>query len=201
MQEAIHHFFLFLLHLGAGGLLLLGMLDSSFLFLPLGNDLLLTALTVQHKEHLPLYIVTASVGSTLGVLLMDLVVRRGGEVGLQKLMSKRRFEFLKRKMSKFASVPVALVCVAPPPFPFTPVVAAASAFNYPRIRLLGIVFVGRILRFTAVGLLAAHFGTELLQLTKAKWFVGTMIAIIAISIVGSVMSVLKWVRQSKQAKG
>ena len=128
------------------------------------------------------------------------MVRKGGEVGLQKLMSKRRFEFLKRKMSKFASLPVGLVCVAPPPFPFTPVVAAASAFNYPRPRLLGIVFLGRVVRFTIVGMLASRFGNELMQLTKAKWFLAIMIAIIVISIVGSVLSVLKWVRQSKKAK-
>ena len=150
-----------LLGLGGAGLFILGVLDSSFLFLPLGNDLLLTALTIRHHERLPLYVALASPsGSCAGVFLLDLVVRKGGEVGLQKIMSKRRFEFLKRKMSHHASIPLALVCLRLPLFHFTPVVATASAFNYPRWRLLAIVLGGRIVRFTIVGLLANMFGTK-----------------------------------------
>jgi uncharacterized membrane protein YdjX (TVP38/TMEM64 family) len=113
-------------------------------------------------------------------------------------MSKRRFEYLKRKMSRRASIPLALVCVAPPPFPFTPVVATASAFNYPRWRLLAIILGGRIVRFTVVGLLAIRFGDQILRLAKTNIFVGVMIAVIVASAVGSVLSVMKWVRQSRR---
>ena len=199
MQGFLNHAFAVLLGLGGAGLFILGVLDSSFLFLPLGNDLLLTALTIRHHERLPLYVALASSGSCAGVFLLDLVVRKGGEVGLQKIMSKRRFEFLKRKMSHHASIPLALICVAPPPFPFTPVVATASAFNYPRWRLLAIVLGGRIVRFTIVGLLANKFGHEILRLAKTNVFIGIMIAIIAASAIGSVLSVMKWVRQSRRA--
>jgi membrane protein YqaA with SNARE-associated domain len=198
VQGVLNHAFGWLLGLGSGGLFILGVLDSSFLMLPLGNDLLITALTIRHHERLPFYIAFASLGSCTGVFLLDLVTRKGGEVGLQKIMSKRRFEYLKRKMSRRASIPLALVCVAPPPFPFTPVVATASAFNYPRWRLLAIILVGRIVRFTVVGLLAIHFGDEILRLAKTNVFVGVMIAIIAASAIGSVLSVMKWVRQSRR---
>jgi uncharacterized membrane protein YdjX (TVP38/TMEM64 family) len=190
-----------LLSLGSGGLFLLGVLDSSFLFLPLGNDLLITALTIQHHERLPLYVALASLGSCTGVFLLDLAVRKGGEAGLEKIMSKRRFEFLKRKMSRRASVPLALACIAPPPFPFTPVVATASAFNYPRWRMIAIILGGRIVRFTVVGLLANKFGHEILRLAKTDVFIGIMIAIIVASAIGSFLSVMKWVRQSRRAQG
>jgi membrane protein YqaA with SNARE-associated domain len=199
VQGFLSHAFGWLLSLGAGGLFLLGILDSSFLFLPLGNDLLITALTIQHHEKLPLYVALASLGSAIGVFFLDLVTRKGGEAGLQKMMSKRRFEYLKRKMSRRASIPLALVCLAPPPFPFTPVVATASVFNYPRWRLLLIIFFGRIVRFTIVGLLAVKFGHQILAFTKTNFFIGIMIAIIAVSVVGSALSVMKWVRQSRRA--
>lgn len=199
MQGFLNHAFGWLLGLGGGGLFILGVLDSSFLFLPLGNDLLITALTISHHERLPLYVALASLGSCTGVLLLDLVVRKGGEAGLEKIMSKRRFEFLKRKMSRNASIPLALVCIAPPPFPFTPVVATASAFNYPRWRLLAIILGGRIVRFTIVGLLADKFGRQILRLAKTDIFIGVMIAIIAASAIGSFLSVMKWVRQSRRA--
>jgi membrane protein YqaA with SNARE-associated domain len=193
------HVFSVLLSLGGAGLFILGVLDSSFLFFPLGNDLLITALAIRHPQRLPLYIALASCGSCTGVLLLDLVTRKGGEVGLQKIMSKRRFEYLKRKMSHKASIPLGLACLAPPPFPFTPVVATASAFHYPRWRLLAIILGGRAIRFTIVGLLAIYFGQKILKLAKTDVFLGVMIAIIAISILGSTLSVMKWVRQSRRA--
>jgi membrane protein YqaA with SNARE-associated domain len=199
MHSVIQHFFLLLLRLGAAGLVLLGILDSSFLFLPLGNDLLLTALTIRHRQWLALYVICAAAGSTLGVLLLDVVARKGGEAGIQKLVSKRRYEYLKRKMSSHAGMMIGLACLAPPPFPFTPVIATASVFNYPRLRLLGTVLAGRIARFTIIGLLAMKFGPLILRLAKTNVFVGIMIAIIVISAIGSLLSVMKWVRQSKKA--
>ena len=200
MEGFLSHAFGWLLSLGGSGLFVLGVLDSSFLFLPLGNDLLITALTIRHYERLPLYVALASCGSCTGVLLLDLILRKGGEKGIEKITSKRQFEFLKRKMSRRASIPLALACIAPPPFPFTPVVATASAFNYPRWRMIGIILGGRVVRFTVVGLLAHQFGHAILGLAKTHVFIGIMIAIIAASFIGSVLSVKKWLRQSRRAR-
>ena len=137
VQSLLRHLLAWLLHLGLFGPLLLGIADSSFLFLPFGNDLLVVILTVRNHAHLALYVVTAAIGSTLGVLLLDAVCRKGGEEGLKKMMKPRRLEYFKRRMSNQASVAIGLACLAPPPFPFTLVIASASAFAYPRQRLLG----------------------------------------------------------------
>ena len=42
-----------LMHLGGVGLLIMGVLDSSFLVLPLGNDLLVIALTA--RQHMKVF--------------------------------------------------------------------------------------------------------------------------------------------------
>src|ERR1700686_4998612 len=117
--------FLHLVQMGALGPLLLGILDSSFLFLPFGNDFLLVVLTSRDGQPLPLYVLSASLGSTLGVLLLDLVCRKGGQEGLKRMMSRRRFQYLKAKMAKRSTLALVVACIAPPPFPFTVVVAAA----------------------------------------------------------------------------
>ena len=200
MQGFFQHLFAFLIYLGGGGLFVLGILDSSFLFMPLGNDLLLTALTIRHHGSLPVYVLMAASGSCVGVLLLDAICRKGGEAGLQKMLSKRRFEYLKRKMSKKASLPIALACLAPPPFPFTPVIATASAFNYPRWRLLGIVWVSRALRFSAVGLLAIAFGSQILWFVKTNVFLGFVSLLIIACLVGSAISLYRWIRQSRKAE-
>jgi membrane protein YqaA with SNARE-associated domain len=186
-----------LLRLGAAGAFGLGVLDSSFLFMPLGNDLLVTALTLRNKQWMMLYVLAAAAGSALGVLLVDLVARRGGEKGLKKMLSQRRFDYLKNKMSKRASIPLALACLAPPPFPFTPVIITASAFHYPRGRLLAIVFAARVLRFSIVASLARVFGSQILRLAKTDAFIGVMVGIIVISVIGSVFSVGRWIKQSR----
>ncbi len=196
MDNSFRYFLGWLLHLGGAGLFVMGVLDSSFLFLPLGNDLLVTALTLRDQRRLPFYVLMASFGSCIGVFILDVVARKGGEAALDRMMSRRRHEYLKRKMEVHASIPLAIACIAPPPFPFTPVVAAASAFNYPRSRLLAIVVAGRIVRFTAVGLLALTFGHAFLRFAKTNTFVAIMITVITLSVAGSVLSIIRWIRHS-----
>jgi len=189
--------FVFLVHLGAFGPLLLGILDSSFLFLPFGNDFLLVVLTSRDREHLPLYVLTASIGSTLGVFLLDLVCRKGGQEGLKRMMRPKRFEYLKRKMAKRSALILVVACLAPPPFPFTLVVAAASAFQYARVRLLTIIFLARALRFTLLGLLALWLGRHIIRIINSEEFTWYMAGFILLCTVGSAVQVFRWIQRSR----
>lgn len=181
--------------------MILGIADSSFLFLPFGNDLLVVILAARTHARMPWYVLTAAIGSTLGVLLLDAVCRKGGEEGLKKMMNPARLAYFKKRMEKRAGIAIATACLAPPPFPFTLVIASASAFAYPRRRLLGIVFFSRAVRFTIVGLLAVRFGRQILRIAKApetEWIIGGFIALCA---VGSAYQVAQWVRRSRGSQG
>lgn len=195
MHSAINHLLAWLIHLGALGLVVLGILDSSFLFLPLGNDLLMVALATQHHQRLPLYVLMAALGSTIGCLLLDLIARKGGEEGLKKITSPKRLGYLKKRIGERAGIALAVACLAPPPFPFTPVIAAASAFNYPRWKLLTVIAGGRLVRFTIVGLLAIWLGRRLLAIAKSPAFEWAMLLFIAICVIGSAASIYKWTRR------
>jgi len=178
----------------------MGVLDSSFLFMPLGNDLLVIGLTSEHPHKLWLYAPVAALGSVLGCMLTDLVVRRQGEEGLEKLAGKKRMDYLKKKIGERAAVTLAVASIAPPPFPFTPFVAAASAFEYPRVKMFSVIAAARVVRFSAVGLLAIFFGKRILQIAKSPMFEGVVLAILALFVVGSVFSVMKWLKASKRQK-
>ena len=179
------------------GPFLLGALDSSFLFLPLGNDLLLVLLiSADHQRYVP-YVLIAALGSTVGVVLLDLVCRKGGEEGLKKMLNPKRFSTIRKKMSQRAGYAVALACVAPPPFPFTAVVAAASAFEYPRRRLLAIVFATRVVRYSLVGLAAIFLGRSILRIARSPQFYWAMIIFVAICAIGSILSIANWIRRSR----
>jgi membrane protein YqaA with SNARE-associated domain len=197
MRSFFRPLFVFSLHIGAFGLIILGILDSSFLFLPFGNDLLLVVLTARHHENLPLYILAASIGSATGVLLLDLVCRKGGEEGLKKMMSRKRLDYLKKKMSQNAAVALIVACLTPPPFPFTAVIAAASAFQYPRLRLLAYVFGARAVRFTLLGLAAIWFGRRILRMANSAEFIWFVVGFSVLCLIGSVLSVMRWIRLSR----
>jgi membrane protein YqaA with SNARE-associated domain len=198
VSGVVRHLVAWLVSLGLFGPLIFGIADSSFLFLPFGNDLLVVILTVRDHAHLPFYVVTAAIGSTLGVLLLDAVCRKGGEEGLKRMMKPGRLEYFKRRMSKQAAIAIGLACLAPPPFPFTVVIASASAFAYPRPRLLGLVFIARAIRFSIVGWLAIRFGRDILRIAREPETTWIVLGFIAVCVIGSAFQVMQWFRRSRR---
>jgi membrane protein YqaA with SNARE-associated domain len=185
---------------GGIGLLVLGILDSSFLFAPLGNDLLLVATTARrHSVPLMLYYAAMStIGSVLGCLLVDLVLRQAGEHGIEKHLSPRRLQYVRDKVGRNAAWALVVASIAPPPFPFTPFVMAAAALQYPRKKMLAIVGAARMFRFTCLGILALLFGTRILRWASSDVVQIMLVALIVVCVVGSVLSVIGWVRRSRR---
>jgi uncharacterized membrane protein YdjX (TVP38/TMEM64 family) len=157
---------------------------------------LLVVLVARQPHDYILCVITAALGSTTGVLLMDLVLRKGGEEGLKKIVSPKRFEQLKQKMKKNAAIALVVACLAPPPFPFTAITAAAIAFQYPRQRLLGIVLGTRLVRFALVGLAAMFWGRKVLRMIQTPEFKWFMFGFIAFCLAGSSLSLYRWTRRS-----
>jgi hypothetical protein len=117
------------------------------------------------------------------------------------MMSRKRLNYLKKKMSRSAAVPLIVSCLAPPPFPFTAVIAAASAFQYPKLRLLSYVFGLRMVRFTLIGLAAIWFGRRILRIANLPEFTWFMVGFSALCIIGSTLSIMRWIRLSRSRLG
>src|SRR5882757_1031087 len=173
----------------------MGILDSSFLFVPFGNDLLVVGLVARHHEGYLLYVLSAACGSACGAFLIDLVARKVGEAGVQKVAGHSRFEYLKRKIGEKGGRALVLGCLAPPPFPFTMVVATTSALGYPRRKLLVTVAVARAARFLILGYLAIRFGRHILRVANSEPFRWTMIGFAILCVAGSAFSIAKWIRR------
>ncbi len=197
MAAFTRYLFVFFMHLGGFGQLILGVLDSSFLFMPLGNDLLMIVLSVRNHGLMVYYAVMATIGSVVGCLVTDLLVRKHGEEGLEKYMSGKRLGYVKKKVTHSAAWALTLASLMPPPFPFTPFVAAAAALQYPRKKLLTVIAVTRMIRFTGEGFLAILFGRRILRWARSPYVQGAVIALIVICVVGSAVSVIGWIKRSK----
>ncbi|HVG19324.1 MAG TPA: VTT domain-containing protein [Blastocatellia bacterium] len=189
--------------LGGWGLFLMGVLDSSFLFLPFGNDLLLIAMVSADREGLQwiYYVIMSALGSVVGVLLVDLIMRKAGEEGLQRFVNADKVERLKCKMEKRGGWAVFLATLIPPPFPFTAVVLTASALQCARKKVLAAVFFGRLIRFSIEAALAIYFGRRILRLMNSDVIEYFVYGLILIAIVGSIFSIRKWLgtRRGKPA--
>jgi membrane protein YqaA with SNARE-associated domain len=183
------------MHLGYFGPFVMGIMDSSFLFLPFGNDLLVVVLSARNHHGYLIYVLAAVCGSTLGVFLLDLMSRKLGEEGVQKVAGQKRFENLKRKIGQRGFIAILVGCLAPPPFPFTIVIAVLCALGYPRLRLLLGVALSRAIRFLILGLLAMKFGRMILQIINSTPFKWTMIGFTVLCIIGSVFSLMKWFKR------
>jgi membrane protein YqaA with SNARE-associated domain len=194
VNESIRHLLNFFLQFGVFGLLLLALADDSFLFLPIGADLLMVILVARHHGQLVWCILAASLGSAIGVFFLDLVCRKLGEEGLKRIVKPKLLDYLKRQMSRSAALALIIACVAPPPFPFGAAIAAASALQYPKLRLLLVVLAARAVRFLLVGWSAIHYGRGILRIANSTGFLWFMAVFITFCLAGSVLSVVNWVR-------
>jgi len=185
----------FLFHIGYFGPLVMGIMDSSFLILPFGNDLVVVGLVASHHTGWPWYVLSAACGSTIGAFLLAIVSKKLGEEGIRRMAGDRRYEKLRKRIGSRSGVAVAVAGLAPPPFPFTTVIAAVSAVGYPIWKTLVFNFLARATRFIILSILALKFGRQILQVAKSPAFEWTMVGFILLCLVASGFSIVHWLRK------
>ncbi|HYK22596.1 MAG TPA: VTT domain-containing protein [Pyrinomonadaceae bacterium] len=195
VSASVYRFFR---RLGLFGLFLMSALDSSFLVLPFGNDLLLVGLISSDRSSAIwiIYVLASAIGSVVGVLVIDLLMRKAGEKGLERFLSERRVEQLKSKLENKTGWTVFAATLMPPPFPFTPAVMTASALQCPRRTLFLAVFVGRLIRFGIVAILAIYFGRRIIGYIDSDVLAYVIYALIGIAVVASTFSLIRWLRRN-----
>jgi len=173
-------------------------LDSSFLVLPFGNDLLLIALVSANRNSLIwiAYVLISALGSVVGVLIVDVIMRKAGEKGLERFVSAKKVETLKAKLENKSGITVFIATLIPPPFPFTPVVMTASALQSPRIKMLTAVFLGRLIRFGIEAVLALYFGRQMIAFLNSDVVTYFVYGLIGVAIVLSTLSLLRWLKRN-----
>jgi membrane protein YqaA with SNARE-associated domain len=192
-----HPLLVFLLHVGYLGPFLMGVLDSSFLVLPFGNDLLVVWLVARAPHGAPWYVLAAAAGSTLGALVLALVARKAGEEGIRRLAGDKRFKSLHKYVKHRAWLAVVVGGLAPPPFPYSLVIAAAGAVDSSLTEILAANFLARGLRFTLLAWLAVKFGHGVIHVFQSAPFRWSMYGFIALCLIASALSIWRWVRPTR----
>jgi len=150
----------FALTLGAPGLFLVTLLDSSVLSLPQVPDLLLVWMVPRQPSLWLVYVVMATAGSVAGCTGMYLLARKGGERVLRKMVSAHRMERARRTFQKWGLLAVLVPSILPPPAPFKVFVLLAGVVQVPLWQFIAAVVLGRGFRYTALALLARWYGQQ-----------------------------------------
>jgi membrane protein YqaA with SNARE-associated domain len=152
----------FALALGAPGLFVVAILDSSILTLPEINDILVVLLVTRHNARLALYAGAATAGSIVGSLVLFAVGRKGGEAVLQKRFSVERSTRARAFIEKYGVLAIIIPSLLPPPMPFKMFVLLSGAARMSVGRFVTAVAIGRGTRYFGEALLALRYGDQTL---------------------------------------
>ncbi|HEX8284033.1 MAG TPA: hypothetical protein VF588_11790 [Pyrinomonadaceae bacterium] len=195
----------FFVGLGVFGPFLLEAFDSSFFYVPLANELLLFMLI--HGEGSAsnwmwaAYAVSGAAGTVAGVAILDLLTRRVGAGGVERLVGRAKFGKLKGQLERNAGWVVFLASALPPPFPFRFTMMTASALQCDRGRMFVSVFAGRTLRFAAEALLILYFGRRFLDFINSDAFNYVVYGLTLVAVAGSAFTIYRLLRSGRKAKG
>jgi membrane protein YqaA with SNARE-associated domain len=180
---------------GGWGLFAMSFLDSSFVPLPLFNDLALILLAGQHPRRAFFYAVQSTAGSVLGNYAIYGLVRAGARF----LWRRRTPNAVARaerwlKMNDFVALLVA--SLLPPPSPMKVFVLAAGLLRVNALHFGAAMLVGRGLRFGADAWLGARYGGQAEAYFRSRSRgMGWASLVAAVMIVSGVLAYRWWARR------
>lgn len=181
------------------GVVLMAVLDASMVFfLPLGIDFVVILMSARKPEAFWLYALLATAGSLIGAAGTYWIGKKAGEQGLSRFVSARRLRRVRARVDKGASV-VAAMALIPPPFPFTPFVLVSGALGMNPWSFFGALAGARVLRFGIEAALASYYGSGLLRWMKTPAFQAVVGVLIALAVIGTIVSAVVIWRSSRKA--
>jgi membrane protein YqaA with SNARE-associated domain len=157
----LEQFAAYLQTFGPAGLFAIALLDSAFIPLPGGPDAVMLLLSIPAENHawMPLYALSATVGSVIGCQILYYISRRAGRSALGKFSEAKQAR-VKELVDKYDVLSVLVASILPPPFPFKLFVITAGVFRLSPWRFAAAVAVGRAFRFFLEGFVAVHYGEQ-----------------------------------------
>jgi membrane protein YqaA with SNARE-associated domain len=153
---------------GAFGILAIALLDAALIPLPGGPDVVVMTLSHLHNSMMPLYVLAAVVGSTVGCLVPYWIGRKTGRAALSKFSAEKQAR-VSELLDRYDIWAMLVGAVLPPPFPFKLFLITAGVFRMKVWRFLAALAVGRTFRFTLEGWMAVRYGNEAATIFKQHY--------------------------------
>ena len=143
-----------LIHLGGPSLILLGLIDNSFIPLPGSTDVVDDFTGSTPSRTVDLLCHDGDGGSVLGGYLTYRMARKGGKETLEKRFSQKKVRKVYAIFERWGFASVAIPALLPPPFPIVPMLLAAGALQCPTRKFLTAKFF--LIVLTVVGAASLH---------------------------------------------
>lgn len=174
---------------GALGILIIALLDAGLVPLPGGLDVVLMTLAHLNPRLAPLYVLAAILGSTFGCLAPYWIGRKMGEAALRKFSAEKRAR-VSALLDRYEFWAMLVGAVAPPGFPFKPLLVTAGVFKMKVVPFLAALAIGRTIRFSLEGWMAVRYGDQAMAIFKQhypKIGLGIIAAIVVIFLFNSLL--------------
>lgn len=183
------------------GLLVLAALDSTVVFfLPFANDTVVIYLAASDPDRFWLYPILAVAGGLVGGLTTYWAGTRIGEDGIERWVSSRRMEAVRKKaQAKGGALALGLPALVPPPFPFTPFMLASGALRVSAWTFFGWACAMRLVRFGVEAVLARLYGKQLVAWMSSTVFRGIVWGFVVLALAGSAWTIYVLVKKTRGA--
>lgn len=182
------------------GVVVLAALDSTLFFtLPFGIDAAVILLTARHGTFAWFVPVLATAGSLGGAALSFWMGSTLGEQGLERHVSRRRLDRVRKRVRETGAVALAVLDLIPPPFPFTLFVLAAGALKVNRSMFFTTLALCRLARFGGEAILAVVYGPHILAWLQSDIVNDIVGWIVVTALIASAISLLRLMRSARPA--
>jgi membrane protein DedA with SNARE-associated domain len=185
-----------LVHFGAAGLVLVGIVDQSFVPIPGGIDMLLILLVASRKDPAIVYWIAAMVGAVFGAWLTYRISKKAGKEALEKRLPRKRIKKVEDAFKKGGFWTLFIGGLLPPPLPLVPIVVGAGALQYPTRSFLIAISASRAIRYALVVYFAHRYGTGIMRIFTAHK-IAIIVGFLVFSVGASVIGWL-WTRYEKR---
>lgn len=194
LQAARHKpstFSLTVRHLGAFGLFLAAILDSTPLPTFGGVDILTAILAARHAEPWYYYAMVATAGSIVGAYLTFRTASARGADYLQKKFGIRRVSKLPQFFEKWGTSTLVVSSAVPFPFPTSAFFAVAGVLKYPFRRFLIVVAISRGIRYMLIAAVASFYGRQFVRFIRHPSQYYGWIIVIALALVMGIFAAVQ----------
>jgi len=182
LSDFLNSAFNFLVTAGPFGLFAIALLDSALVPLPAGPDAVMMGLSALNPEWMPVYAVSATVGSVIGCIFLYQLSAKTGNKALSKIAPDKQNQ-IKSWIERYDMLSILVASVLPPPFPFKAFVITAGVFRFSLWRVVIAITIGRAFRFFLEGYLAIRYGQQAKEILEQNYpTIGITLAVLIILI-------------------
>ena len=148
--------------------------------MPGGVDAVLLLLAASRPSWMLIYVVAATVGSTLGCVVLYRISQRAGKRALARFSASKQ-KRVKDLLDRYDVMSVLVASLLPPPFPFKLFVVSSGVFRLKIVRFTIAIAAGRTFRYLLEGYLAALYGEHAKEIL-ARYYptIGITLAVLVI---------------------